>query len=81
MEFIFVSRLNWLHAGGLELHTVQMCLGLSWVYYAAGEGMSSPYHWRLLAITDRAAWLEIHVKKESSEENPTCKAKLEEKTN
>lgn len=41
--------------------------------------MSSPHHRRLLAITDRAAWLEIHVKKESSKETPTYKTRRGER--
>lgn len=55
-----------------------------WVYhglFTEREGMSSPGHRRPLVITDRAAWLEVHVKKESSKEKPTCKAKLGEMTN
>lgn len=46
----------------LELHTVQMCLGLSRTYYAEEEGMSSTPTGDCWP-SDRAAWLEIHVKK------------------
>lgn len=46
----------------LELHTVQMCLRLSWTYHAEGEESPLPTTGDCWP-SDRAAWLEIHVKK------------------
>lgn len=81
-EFVFASQLNRLHASGLafEVPTVQMRLGLLWAYYAEKAGPPLPHYRRLLPITDRAAWLEINAKKESSKESPRCKANLGEMT-
>lgn len=64
MEFLFVSPLNQLCASGFafKLHSTNV-LGFIMGLFCR-EGMASPHHRRLLAITDRAVWLEIHVKKE-----------------